>query len=597
MRGNEAGIMLILKNIHLAPEDCCQLVLHEIARNKGLLPYLLVLTCEVPEDASWSSVVDMAEHCRVFAFQAECNFRSTLSRCATICHEPSSQPKSRHDECRDEDRKLSLAAVAWLHSSLLERCTYSPLSFSKRYSFSDADLAAARDTVTSLFSESIADGLTFRHGDAIVQYDADSHFHLLGYLLTNAIYGGRLETNSDHRLLDTIVAQLMDAIRRQRGSSQKVIRVVDLDESGVDTDDLPTGGFKTVELPTAINDLMGAIGSLPLSAPAAWFGLGGEAESDSRARFGTLAMEATMRIQIGGRPGSRELSVSGSSAATAGSPSAASHPCVVKFEKFRRLLPSSEAVRELGDKVFDEGGPGGRFRAQESRLLVGLLGRISTDVGHALDVLSRRRRATERVSGVISALGSGAATIPAVWSALLPQGFHTDAGELAQTLTHCVHTLLTASDDTWDLRGTLRPAGLLSALMLTCCKAKGLSPEGVELHLHVPPPAGQDAIQGVAGVGLAWEAGMGVFQPTRRPSCVTPLPACTLSWEARSPSEGKLRSLPLRWHGRTIADVRLPCAGLPEMQWLQCGAALVIPSAPRASPGGLALEGSEKTAL
>jgi hypothetical protein len=314
---------------------------------------------------------------------------------------------------------------------------------------------------------------------------------------------------------------------------------------------------------------------LPLCAPAYWFGMGRTAELELQRKMGSLAIQVARRMHFGSKQCGHSSSSSTGLPAMRGTDSDDLAPQRSDVDDLLRRLPASAAVDKLEDKAYDKATPVGRFRAQESRILVGLSRCITVDLGHCLEYLSQRRRETEQIRSVLKAVRLATGGLPLAWTMLLQHDAKFGSRELVSTVAHCVHSM--SMTDMLDLRATLRPSGLLSALRLARASQRSMALESLELHVIVPCRTGQQ-VYGLVGLGLEWDVVQEVFVPTHD-ALVTALPPCSLSWELPS-SKHNMRAVPLLWHSNPIEEARVPCATLPEMDWLQCGAALLIESPP-----------------
>lgn len=90
--------------------------------------------------------------------------------------------------------------LAWFHAVIQERLRYVPLGWSKRYEFTEADLKCALDTI-DIWIDLIAMGRTNLPIDKIP-------WEALRTLLSQCIYGGRIDNPFDQRLLNGFLSKL-----------------------------------------------------------------------------------------------------------------------------------------------------------------------------------------------------------------------------------------------------------------------------------------------------------------------------------------------------------------------------------------------------
>jgi len=90
--------------------------------------------------------------------------------------------------------------LAWFHAVIQERLRYVPLGWSKHYEFTEADLKCALDTI-DIWIDLIAMGRTNLPIDKIP-------WEALRTLLSQCIYGGRIDNPFDQRLLNGFLSKL-----------------------------------------------------------------------------------------------------------------------------------------------------------------------------------------------------------------------------------------------------------------------------------------------------------------------------------------------------------------------------------------------------
>lgn len=265
-RSSSSRGLLLIKNVHLAPVECAELLRREIVRHHGRLPYLVVIAGEVGGSGSGSvnaNLASLSSDCRVLAFEAPSDFRSSLKRCFSIV--------SSGKKPVDSETGRVMTAVSWLHAAIVERCRYAPAGISKQYDFSEADLAAARDTVVSLFG----------------QTRANPSLDVLARLVADSVYGGRLECKADSDAINTVIEQHFARVSAHK--SDVYVRVVGDD----------TGEGQVVELPSDPTEFTKIVDAFPVCAPARWFGLDSEAETKKESRAGIASVEILLKMYLG----------------------------------------------------------------------------------------------------------------------------------------------------------------------------------------------------------------------------------------------------------------------------------------------------------
>jgi dynein cytoplasmic 1 heavy chain len=90
--------------------------------------------------------------------------------------------------------------LAWFHAVVQERLRYAPLGWSQSYDFNDSDLAAAFGTI-DIWLLSVAKGRA-NVDLAIIPWDT------IRTLVKQSVYGGRVDSDFDQRILDSFVNEL-----------------------------------------------------------------------------------------------------------------------------------------------------------------------------------------------------------------------------------------------------------------------------------------------------------------------------------------------------------------------------------------------------
>jgi len=90
--------------------------------------------------------------------------------------------------------------LAWFHAVVQERLRYVPLGWSKSYDFNDSDMAAAFGTIDTWLT-SVSRGRA-NVDPASIPWDA------LRTLIKQSVYGGRVDSDFDQKILDSFVDSL-----------------------------------------------------------------------------------------------------------------------------------------------------------------------------------------------------------------------------------------------------------------------------------------------------------------------------------------------------------------------------------------------------
>lgn len=184
----KAGRWVLLKNVHLAPQWLVQLEkkLHSLQPHTS---FRLFLTMEINPKVP----VNLLRAGRIFVYEPPPGIRANLLRTF------STVPASRMMKVPSERARLYFL-LAWFHAIVQERLRYVPLGWAKYYEFNESDLRVACDTLDT-WIETTAMGRTNLPPEK-VPWDA------LVTLLSQCIYGGKIDNDFDQRLLASFLRKL-----------------------------------------------------------------------------------------------------------------------------------------------------------------------------------------------------------------------------------------------------------------------------------------------------------------------------------------------------------------------------------------------------
>ncbi|SJL06320.1 related to Cytoplasmic dynein 1 heavy chain 1 [Armillaria ostoyae] len=179
------GSWVLLKNVHLAPSWLGQLEkkLQTLNPNRN---FRLFLTME----ANPSIPVNLLRQSRLIMNEPPPGIK------ANILDSLRSISSSRLSQGPAEKIRLYFL-LAWFHAIVQERLRYVPLGWSKTYDFNDSDMSSAFTTIDTWLS-SVSKGRTNIDPIAI-PWDA------LRTLVKQSVYGGRVDSDFDQRILDSFV--------------------------------------------------------------------------------------------------------------------------------------------------------------------------------------------------------------------------------------------------------------------------------------------------------------------------------------------------------------------------------------------------------
>ncbi|KAJ2451292.1 dynein heavy chain [Coemansia sp. RSA 2336] len=183
----KSGSWVLLKNVHLAPAWLGQLE-KRLQTLKAHDRFRLFLTLEINPAVPAS----LLRRARTLIFEPAPGVRANLLE--SLASIPS--VSSTSGGAPAERARLHFM-LAWLHSVVVERLRYAPLGWTTKYEFSDADFACALNTV-DCWVERVAQGRA-NIDPARIPWTA------IRALLSESIYGGRIDNDFDHGVLRTFV--------------------------------------------------------------------------------------------------------------------------------------------------------------------------------------------------------------------------------------------------------------------------------------------------------------------------------------------------------------------------------------------------------
>ena len=182
------GRWVLLKNVHLAPSWLVTLEkkLHTIQAHTN---FRLFLTCEINP----SLPVNLLRAGRIFTFEPPPGVRANLLRTfSTVSAARMMKPPN--------ERARLYFLLAWFHAIVQERLRYSPLGWAKHYEFTESDLRVACDTLDT-WIEATAMGRTNLPPEKVP-------WKAIRTLLSDCIYGGKIDNEFDQRLLKSFLEKL-----------------------------------------------------------------------------------------------------------------------------------------------------------------------------------------------------------------------------------------------------------------------------------------------------------------------------------------------------------------------------------------------------
>ncbi|KAK8843995.1 hypothetical protein IAR55_006788 [Kwoniella newhampshirensis] len=460
------GSWVLLKNVHLAPGWLAQLEkrLHSLTPNFNFRLFLTMETNPVIP-------VNILRQSRIIMNEPPPGVRANLIDTLR------SIPQARLSRGPAEKSRLFFL-LAWFHAVVQERLRYLPLGWSKGYEFNDSDFDAALNTIDSWLT-------TLAKGKANVD-PAQIPWAALCTLIKQAVYGGRVDSDYDQRVVDAFVDKIFTA------------RAYDPDFRLVEGN--VEGGELTVPEGTKMEQFIAWAQGLPEREPPAWLALPGTAEGLVAAAEGDALMVKLRKMRT---TEDEEDDTGVASADTAGRPA---WMTALKgyAEEWLSSLPKTLSSPN------NDNSPLSRFFAREASTGSQLLQRIRRDLSELIQVCDGDLKQTNEIRALMSDLNKG--TIPSHWRKFkTPRGiavsqYITDLKDrLAQLETISSADALANRGGIW-LGGLFRPEAYITATRQTVAHEKGWSLEQLVLSVDIEKTVGSDsfAIRGLTLQGASW---------------------------------------------------------------------------------------------
>jgi len=260
------GGWVLLRNIHLCPEwlDSLEKRLHTLNPHQD---FRLFLTSEINPKLPTALLIVSD----IIVVDAPTGIKANVQRFLQAV------PADRMLEPPVERNRLYLL-LAWLHATVLERLRYSPVGWTKRFEFSEADAMCALDAIDDWVG-SVAGGKSHVSPDSIP-------WEALRTLLSESIYGGRIDNRFDQALVQSFI----DALFQPKSFDVDFPLVASWDK------DDPQH-LVTMPDATSREAFLEWVEKLPNSNPPTWLGLGPTAEARLVAGIGRRVLSKLGRSQ------------------------------------------------------------------------------------------------------------------------------------------------------------------------------------------------------------------------------------------------------------------------------------------------------------
>ncbi|WVQ81477.1 hypothetical protein IAT38_003601 [Cryptococcus sp. DSM 104549] len=466
------GSWVLLKNVHLAPGWLAQLEkrLHSLSPNRNFRLFLTMETNPVIP-------VNILRQSRIIMNEPPPGVRANLLDTLRGI------PQARLSTGPAEKSRLFFL-LAWFHSVVQERLRYLPLGWSKGYEFNDSDFDAAFSTIDSWLT-------ALAKGKANVD-PAQIPWAAICTLIKQAVYGGRVDSDYDQRVVDAFV----DGVFTQRAYDPD-FKLVALENE--------QGGL-TVPEGTQMSQFVTWAQGLPEREPPAWLGLPATAEGVVAAAEGDATMVKLRKMRTTDDDEDESGPASGvSSGRPAWMTALKSHA-----EEWLSALP--QTLTTASHEASHAHSPLSRFFARETYTGIKLLQRIRRDLTELIQVCLGNLKQTNELRTLMSGLNKG--SVPSHWRKFkMPRGMAV--GQYVSNLAARLGQLerisgggLEADKGIW-LGGLFQPEAYITATRQAVAHERGWSLEQLVLGVDIEVTGGQDAfaIQGITLQGAFWKAG------------------------------------------------------------------------------------------
>ncbi|EIW66046.1 hypothetical protein TREMEDRAFT_35527 [Tremella mesenterica DSM 1558] len=478
------GSWVLLKNVHLSPAWLSQLEkrLHSLTPHPSFRLFLTMETSPVIP-------VNILRQSRIIMNEPPPGVR------ANLLDSLQSLPQSRLSSGPAEKPRLFFL-LAWFHAVVQERLRYLPLGWSKAYEFNDSDFDAALGTIDTWLG-------SLAKGKANVD-PAQIPWIALRTLIKQAVYGGRVDSDFDQRIVDAFVDRIFSP------------KAYDADFMLVDRAE---GGLAGPE-GTQIQQYIKWTQALPEREPPAWLALPGSAEGLVAVAEGEGVMNKLRKMRT------LDDEDDGSSSPTSTLAGRPGWMTTLKSHAQEWLQNLPETLSTPSDK----NSPLARLFVREAARGKSLLSRIRRDLNELIGVCDGTLKQTNELRTLISDLNTEG-TVPTHWRKFkMPSGtpvqiFVSDLRARLQQLQNIA--IGVQKGGVW-LGGLFQPEAYITATRQTVAHAQGWSLEQLVMRLEVEVEGGENsfAVEGLKLEGAGWKEG----KLTLNDGESTSLGTCQIRW-------------------------------------------------------------------
>ncbi|KAG8867814.1 hypothetical protein FRC20_004812 [Serendipita sp. 405] len=467
------GSWVLLKNVHLAPSWLGQLEKKLQTANPSR-NFRLFLTMETNP----SIPVNILRQSRLLMNEPPPGIKANLQDSLR------SIPSSRLSKGPAEKIRLYFL-LAWFHAVVQERLRYVPLGWSKIYDFNDSDMEAAFNTIDQWLS-SVAKGRA-NVDPVTIPWDA------IKSLVKQAVYGGRIDSDFDQRVMDSFVDSLFTP--KSYNIDFDLVPRLDVSKSIL----MVPEGTKMEHFLTWVN-------GLPEREPPTWLSLPPTAErviavSQGRDMLNKLRKMRTLDDDDDATDAKSSIHT------TSNQQPAWMRALLANCNEWLSLLPSS--ITKLPRQSSDSQDPLYRFFMREAIVGSKLLRQVRKDLQDLVQVCRGEMKQTNHLRSLMSQLAKG--TIPTHWKqykvpkAMAVAGWIPDFGHRLAQLDK-VAQLGTFTGLTVWLGGLFFPEAYITATRQAVAHRMSWSLETLDLRLELEQEGDPTAfsVEGLIIEGATW---------------------------------------------------------------------------------------------
>ncbi|KZT06248.1 dynein heavy chain [Laetiporus sulphureus 93-53] len=470
------GTWVLLKNVHLAPSWLGQLEkkLQTLNPHRN---FRLFLTME----ANPSIPVNILRQSRILMNEPPPGIKANLSDSLR------SISSSRLTQGPAEKARLYFL-LAWFHAVVQERLRYVPLGWSKVYDFNDSDMAAAFDTIDAWIN-AVAKGRA-NIDPAIIPWDA------VRTLVKQCVYGGRVDSDFDQKILDAFVDGLFTP-----------------SAYNVDFDLVPsTTGSRVLGVPdgTKLDHFLAWTQKLPELEPPSWLSLPPTAERVIAVAQGNelLGKLRKMRMLADDEDEAAGVNAGPSKGQVSQQPAWMRH-LLERCREWLEQLPSSfNTLQKQSGENLD---PLYRLFYREGSIGSKLLSQVRRDLADVVKVCEGALKQTNHLRTLMSSLTKG--TIPDHWrqykvhKAMAVSGWIPDFARRLGQLDQIAGLDNLSNVEVW-LGGLFFPEAYITATRQAVAHRKKWSLETLHLKLDIEKvnDPGAFIVDGLVLEGATWDS-------------------------------------------------------------------------------------------